>query len=201
MKVRNIIAASVITAALALSTSKVAAADDPLTKFIDWLYDKRDQLQDTVNKSIKGVRDAMDEGGPRQPRPNESTGDYFVRMYGKYDRLYKRNEALFKNQQELLNADLKLLQNLPKDDPRRARITKEIATVSKQQLSVRKSMNNYSKRRKAFDDKIQDYKKRTGSYPPHVCASARGWHVPAGAKCNGTSTDPHAGSSGHGHPN
>lgn len=197
MSIRSSIAASAIVAALGLPVSS-AAAEDALTASVDALYDLRDQLQDTVMKSVKGVSDAMNDGGPRPPPPGESAINYQLRMHDRLDNLYSLNDNIFRAQQQLLNADARLLQKLPAHDPRRQQITKELGELGAQQSASRSSRDDYFKRRQAFNELIQDYKKRTGSYPPHDCNAAPGWHLPAGVKCDGTSIDPHAGSTGHG---
>lgn len=193
-------AAGVVAAmALIALVAPAPALSDALTTAIDGLYDVRDKLQDTVMKSVKGVADAMNEGAPAPSGPGESAIDYQLRMYDRLDRFYRGNDRIFRAQQQLLNIDAQLLQKLPKGDPRRAEVTKDLVHIGTQQAESRKAREDFRQRRQAFHDLIQDYKQHTGSYPPHNCAAAPGWHLPAGASCDGASppSDPHAGSSGH----
>jgi len=198
MKLRNIFVASAIIAALALPACRDAVAD-ALTDMVDAVYDKRDQLQDVVRRSVDGVNAAMDEGGSRDPGPGESEAHYMLRMYDEHDRYYRLNAALQQSQQNLLNTDLQLLLTLPKDDPRRAEIQKEFDTVSEQIKGTIADTKNHYELRQKFDAKIQRYKNATGHYPPHDCKSAPLWHIPHGASCETTASSSHTHSDGHGH--
>ena len=89
----------------------------------------------------------------------------------------------FDEQQKQLDGYRTKLQGLPHGDPSRAEIMKKFLEKAKQQTASRKGRDSYGDRRQDFHDKIQDYKKRTGSYPPHDRKSAPGWHLPEGASC------------------
>jgi len=189
MKVGNIIAASAIVAALGLPAFAVAQTDT-----VDSLFNRRDQLQGVISEFYE----LWDEGVPRPPPPGESAIDYQLRMYDRYDRLFWRDDAIRWGQSQLFDVDIQLFKRLSRDDPRRSEIEKEFPELVVQGANRDKSRNEHFRRRGEFNQLIQDYKKRTGSYPAHDCASASGWHLPEGAKCDSESTDPHAGSSGHG---
>ncbi len=191
MKVGNLIVAFAILAALARPLS---AEDDWLTKSVDELYDLRDQLQDVVTKSVKGVADAMHERGPRNNwRPNETTIEYNVRKHNEHDKIYEKSLARQKAQQDLLNIDARLLQKLARDDPRRAGIVAELGHVGTQLAGTRADVAKHKKLRDDFDKRIRAY---SGSNTPHKCNAVPGWHIPDSARCDGESTDPHA-DSGH----
>ena len=186
MKVGNIIAASAIVAALGLPAFAVAQTDT-----VDSLFNRRDQLQDTITESYES-------GAPPPPPPGESAIDYQLRMHDQYDRLYLRDLAIGHARHQLFIVDAELSDRLSKHDPRRSEIVKALPELVVQWSDAIKTRDEHFRRREEFYRLIQDYKKRTGSYPPHDCASAPGWHLPEGAKCDGTPADPHAGSSGHG---
>lgn len=197
MKVGNIIAASAIVAALGLPASTIAMAG-AMTDLVDSYWDAEDQYHDSKKRSQRALSVAMNEGALRPPPPDGSTIDYLLRMYDRTDYLYRQSDEIFQIRRLEINGLLGLSLRLRMDDPLRAEFEQEARELNGQQLATRKSRDDYHRRRQAFGELIQDYKKRTGSYPPHDCASASGWHLPEGAKCDSESTDPHAGSSGHG---
>lgn len=168
--------------------------DDWLTQSVDELYDLRDELQDVVTKSVKGVADAMHEGGPRNNwRPGETTIEYNVRKHNEHEAGYKRSRVRLGAQQGLLNVNAALLHKLPANDPRRAQIASDIAHVARQLAGTRADVARHDELRQAFDQRIRAY---SGSDAPHKCDAAPGWHIPDSATCDATSTDSHS-NSGH----
>jgi hypothetical protein len=136
---------------------------------------------------------------------NESTIDYLLRMYNRTDHLYRQSDEIFDIRRVEINGLLGLSLRQELDATLREEFAQRARDLNRQQLVTRESRGEYHRRRQDFAELIQDYKERTGSYPPHDCATAPGWHLPQGASCTGESADnSHEGStpspvpSGHG---
>jgi hypothetical protein len=195
--VRFGLAPLMVLAAIAiwLAASPAALGENLLTMTADALADLRDQALAVTHKSQEGYIDAAKEFETQKEAPVEKSIDYNLRKYGELTDALKHNVRVYKAQTRLTKIDAELLKKLPKEDPFRAEIMKELVGLSPQLSEVNKKVREFAGRRKEFHDLIQDYKKRTGSYPPHNCASAPGWHLPQGASCEGSpANDPHGGS-------
>jgi hypothetical protein len=162
---RNIVvAASAIVAALSLQMA-AAAEGGAAALPIPALYDLKGQLQDVVNKSIKGVAEAMEEGPPAQGS-EESWIDYYNRRQRHYQQLYAINDQLLQAQKKLLSVNLQLMTQLPKDDPRHSQIQTEIINISNGMGATTESRDKYKAKAAEFKNAIEDYHRKRGAPPP-----------------------------------
>src|SRR4051794_25913533 len=87
---------------LSLLCPNAFAAGGVVDQSIDTLYNLRDQLQETVMKSVKGVGDAMQEGAPPDPGGKPWTKEDLQQIQQKNQGLYDLNKKLAQDQQKLL---------------------------------------------------------------------------------------------------
>jgi hypothetical protein len=171
MKIRNMIAASAMIAAIALRAAAGAAGGGVLDQSIGALFNLRDQLQSVVMKSVKGVADAMQEGPPAEVA-GESTIAYFTRRQRHYEELHSHSHSLVQAQQHLLTTNLQLLTKLPKDDPRRQEVEREIQDINEGISENRTSRALYKAKLAEFNKAIEDYHRKQGTPPPQKSRTA-----------------------------
>jgi hypothetical protein len=128
-----------LAVALAIFPSIVSAADPGL---VDTAFNAWDKLYDYVNQSRKGVIEAMDQGGQRDGGA-PFTQEYSEGLLKKNQNLYNRNKDLLPEQEKLVKAGRELLDQLPKDDPRRAKVLEKTKTVIVQASDTRGNIKTY----------------------------------------------------------
>ena len=152
-----------------LVTSSAFAAGGVMDQSIDALYNLRDQLQDTVMKSVKGVKDAMQEGPPpdNDGRPWELKDLQEIQQ--KNQKLYDGAKTLAENQQKLLEIDQKILQKLPPGDPNRQKIEAEMKKVGDGIPETRKKQSEWGSALTEANKAVDKWKQKEDStYVPPV---------------------------------
>jgi len=88
-------------------------------------------------------------------------------------------------------------------DPRWQKLDALVKGKIDQQSKAKNESEEWRKKRDTFDKKLQDYRNKWGSYPPHACSPAPLWHRSPGVTCTDEakkgSPDSHGHSDGHGH--
>lgn len=146
-------------ALLAVIPFALRAEDNLLNKSIDAVFNLRDQLQDVVMKSVKGVGEAMQEGPPPDNIKPFSLED-LKQLQQKNVKLRDANQTLANAQQALLNLDVKLLAQLPPNHPRRAEIAAEIKQVGGQIPATRASEKHYAGKVSEANAAVKAWKQR-----------------------------------------
>ena len=130
--------------ALALGPSIAFAEGGVVDQTIDAAFNLRDQLQQVVTKSVKGVGEAMQEGPPPDNNGSPWTLDDLKQIQQKHADLLNRNKTLAQQQQQLADLDAQLLRKLPPDDPRRAALSAELKQIASQIPETHKQVQNFT---------------------------------------------------------
>jgi hypothetical protein len=188
--------------------------DDWLTKLVDRYYDAVDSYNNQVierNIAVSEASGAREEWRPRQTEAlgPEATGLKFIERFNHYDDLYRISDARAKDPglQKLIQEGAKRIailsaHNVKKDDPRWVKLDNLIKEQRKKQRDAETNRDKWLEKRDEFDEELQKYKNKRGSYPPHDCTPAPLWHRSPGVTCTKEakgSTDSDGHSDGHGH--
>ena len=152
-----------------LVASTAFAAGGVVDQSIDALYNLRDQLQDTVMKSVKGVKEAMQEGPPPDNDGKPWALKDLQEIQQKNQKLYDGAKTLAENKQKLLEIDQKILQKLPPGDPDRQKIEAEMKKVGEGIPETRKKQSQWGSALTEANKAVDKWKqKEDPTYAPPV---------------------------------
>ena len=160
MKLGNIVATYRVIAFIALPVA--AHGSGMMEGAVDTLFNLRDQHQANVMKSVHGVREAMEEGGPRGEQPGESTRHYLERKHNEYKELYLMDKNLCQEQRALKKIDIEILSKLSPGDPKRHEIAAEINNLSRQIPATKESALKFGHKAQEFNAELNRYNQRHG---------------------------------------